>query len=278
MKCCYKWKKIIACITAAAMSLGMCACGNQGSGGEKAGASDSAEVSEAPSGEESSAAESSEAEEAQESQAEPEGEQGAAEVTYPLKEKVHLTLAMVGEAAVTANATDLAATPFGQAWQEATGVELEIMQLADNEALNLDDVGQGLSAERQGYPALCPDGRDGGNGMHRPFSERREPNWTYSGSVWGGLGASGQEIPLDSPVGGGLRTGQDRFRGPVRKAGGLSLWIDLLPYGRGRGLCRGGHRSRGVHAVDRRGGSGPGQPNPFPGKWKWTQKADFDKM
>ncbi|MCI9231436.1 MAG: extracellular solute-binding protein [Lachnospiraceae bacterium] len=137
MKCCYKWKKIIACITAAAMSLGMCACGNQGSGGEKAGASDSAEVSEAPSGEESSAAESSEAEEAQESQAEPEGEQGAAEVTYPLKEKVHLTLAMVGEAAVTANATDLAATPFGQAWQEATGVELEIMQLADNEALNL---------------------------------------------------------------------------------------------------------------------------------------------
>ena len=137
MKCCYKWKKIIACITAAAMSLGMCACGNQGSGGEKAGASDSAEVSEAPSGEESSAAESSEAEEAQESQAEPEGEQGAAEVTYPLKEKVHLTLAMVDEAAVTANAKNLAETPFGKAWQEATGVELEIMQLADGDALNL---------------------------------------------------------------------------------------------------------------------------------------------
>ena len=37
-------------------------------------------------------------------------------------------ISMVEEAAVTANATDLAATPFGQAWQEATGVELEIMQ------------------------------------------------------------------------------------------------------------------------------------------------------
>lgn len=59
------------------------------------------------------------------------------ESMYPLKEKVHLTLAMVEEPQVTANATDLAATPFGQAWQEATGVELEIMQLADDNALNL---------------------------------------------------------------------------------------------------------------------------------------------
>lgn len=37
-------------------------------------------------------------------------------------------ISMAEEAAVTANATDLAATPFGQEWQEATGVELEIMQ------------------------------------------------------------------------------------------------------------------------------------------------------
>ncbi len=46
-------------------------------------------------------------------------------------------MAMVENATVTANATDLANTPFGKAWQEATGVELEIMQLADVDALNL---------------------------------------------------------------------------------------------------------------------------------------------
>ncbi len=63
-------------------------------------------------------------------------ENTAKKVTYPM-EKVHLTLAMVGESEVTANATDLADTPFGKAWQEATGVELEIVQLADGNALNL---------------------------------------------------------------------------------------------------------------------------------------------
>ena len=46
-------------------------------------------------------------------------------------------MAMVENATMTANATDLANTPFGKAWQEATGVELEIMQLADVDALNL---------------------------------------------------------------------------------------------------------------------------------------------
>ena len=137
---CYKWKKVAACIMAAAVTLSVCACGNQGSGNADS-AADSGSPESAPASEEASSEEessvSSEAEESQESQAEPEEDQASGEITYPLEGNVHLTLAMVGEAAVTANATDLAATPFGQAWQEATGVELEIMQLADNEALNL---------------------------------------------------------------------------------------------------------------------------------------------
>ncbi len=128
---CYKWKKVAACILAAAMTLSLCACGNQGGSEEKSVSTDSEASKEA-----SAQGASSETEEPQESQTEPEETQGV-EVTYPLKDKVHLTLAMVDEAAVTANATNLAATPFGQAWQEATGVELEMMQLADSDALNL---------------------------------------------------------------------------------------------------------------------------------------------
>jgi len=133
MKKLYQWKKVTACILAAAMTLSMCACGNQ-----KGGNGDNAGKSASQGSAESSKETSSETEKSQEqaSRAEPEAG-GAAEVTYPLKEKVQLTLAMVGESAVTANATDLAATPFGQAWQEATGVELKINQLADGDALNL---------------------------------------------------------------------------------------------------------------------------------------------
>ena len=59
------------------------------------------------------------------------------ELGYPVEGDVTLTLAMVQEAQVTANAADLAATPFGQAWQEATGINLEIMYVADDSAMNL---------------------------------------------------------------------------------------------------------------------------------------------
>ena len=120
---------------AAAVTLSVCACGNQNGDKDDAGKTTSQENPEA-SKETPAEETSSEAEKSEESQAESEAG-GAAEVTYPLKEKVHLTLAMVDEAAVTANAKNLAETPFGKAWQEATGVELEIMQLADGDALNL---------------------------------------------------------------------------------------------------------------------------------------------
>lgn len=135
MKKLYQWKKVTACIMAAAVTLSVCACGNQNGDKDDAGKTTSQENPEA-SKETPAEETSSEAEKSEESQAESEAG-GAAEVTYPLKEKVHLTLAMVDEAAVTANAKNLAETPFGKAWQEATGVELEIMQLADGDALNL---------------------------------------------------------------------------------------------------------------------------------------------
>lgn len=126
-----KWngKKVMACILAAALTLSMCGCGSGGSGGS----SDSGKSSSEKTGGQTQSKES----QSEEKEADTETAKSPAGITYPLEEKVHLTMAMVENATVTANATDLANTPFGRAWQEATGVELEIMQLADVDALNL---------------------------------------------------------------------------------------------------------------------------------------------
>lgn len=124
MRKCNKKRKMTAGILAAVMALTLCACGSGGDSGSSssaATASGSAEGSGSQQGNQQADAPA----------------EGAAEITYPLDEKVHLTMAMVENAAVTANATDLAHTPFGEEWQRATGVELEIMQLADIDALNL---------------------------------------------------------------------------------------------------------------------------------------------
>lgn len=56
---------------------------------------------------------------------------------YPIEEDVTLTVAMVHEENVTSVSEDLAATPFGQAWQEATGVKFEVQYVADNTAMQL---------------------------------------------------------------------------------------------------------------------------------------------
>lgn len=59
-------------------------------------------------------------------------------VTYPIEEKVTLTLAVKQEANVTSSgAKDLFETPFGKAWQENTGVTIDVIQVADDNALNL---------------------------------------------------------------------------------------------------------------------------------------------
>lgn len=112
-------KKITACILAVSMVLAMCACGNKGDG--KASDSSGGKSSAAPKAAETQKQESKEGHGKEVST------ENATGITYPLEEKVHLTMAMVENTAVTANATDLAHTPFGVAWQEATGVELEIM-------------------------------------------------------------------------------------------------------------------------------------------------------
>lgn len=117
-------KRISACLLAAALLISS-GCGSTSTTGSTAVDTMEAAEQQAAAGTESG------------SEAQTQAQTEAEESMYPLKEKVHLTLAMVQEAQVTANATDLAATPFGQAWQEATGVELEIMQLADDNALNL---------------------------------------------------------------------------------------------------------------------------------------------
>jgi len=62
---------------------------------------------------------------------------GDVEVTYPLKEKVTLTMATLESAVISAHADDLMETPFGKAWQEATGVEIDLEVFADSTALNL---------------------------------------------------------------------------------------------------------------------------------------------
>ena len=124
MRKCNKKRKMTAGILAAVMALTLCACG---SGGDSGSSSSAATASGSVEGSGSQ----------QGSQQADAPAEGAAGITYPLDEKVHLTMAMVENAAVTANATDLAHTPFGEEWQRATGVELEIMQLADVDALNL---------------------------------------------------------------------------------------------------------------------------------------------
>lgn len=63
---------------------------------------------------------------------EPEG------VTYPLEGDVTLTLAITTESQVTSGgAKHLFETPFGKAWQEQTGVNIEVVQMADGDAMNL---------------------------------------------------------------------------------------------------------------------------------------------
>ncbi len=109
-------KKILACLLTGALMVGcLSGCGEQ-----KPVSSSESQTNETQS------AAASETETAE-----------TVELSYPVEGDITLTLAMVEEAQVTANAADLAATPFGQAWQEATGINVEIMYVADDAAMNL---------------------------------------------------------------------------------------------------------------------------------------------
>lgn len=56
---------------------------------------------------------------------------------YPIEGDVTLTLAMVDNATVNAYAKNLFDTPLGKAWQEATGVNIEVIQCANDDAIKL---------------------------------------------------------------------------------------------------------------------------------------------
>ena len=58
-------------------------------------------------------------------------------ITYPLAEDVTLKIAVIEDANVVASYKDLGETPFGQAWQKATGVKLEFEQYAGGSTMNL---------------------------------------------------------------------------------------------------------------------------------------------
>lgn len=122
----YKAKRIIAGIMASALLISiMSGCGKTDNGEQKTAVSSTTQ-------EESKVEASTDSQTTQETVQEEDNS-----ITYPLEEKVKLTLAIVEEAALTANASNIGETPFGKAWQEATGVELEIMQMADSTAMNL---------------------------------------------------------------------------------------------------------------------------------------------
>jgi putative aldouronate transport system substrate-binding protein len=58
-------------------------------------------------------------------------------VSYPLEGGATLSIAIVEEAQVTANAKTLGDTPLGQAWQKNTGVTLEFQHPSSDDAMNL---------------------------------------------------------------------------------------------------------------------------------------------
>ena len=116
------FKKVLSSILAASLVFSMVACGNTE---EKPSNATSSSVTEETKSS-ASAPESTPAQEAT-----------ANEVTYPIEGNVTLTLALLDNATVNANAKHLFDTPLGKAWQEATGVTIEVIQCANNDAMNL---------------------------------------------------------------------------------------------------------------------------------------------
>jgi len=113
-----KWKKVIGSLIAGSLLLGcLSACGSQKTDETKQSESTQNSESTAKSTETSVAEETG--------------------VSYPMEGNVKLTIAIKEEPAVSAYAKDLAHTPFGEEWQKATGVEIEIVSVANGEAMNL---------------------------------------------------------------------------------------------------------------------------------------------
>lgn len=115
-------KKILSSVLAATLVFSMAACGNDSEN----------TVTSSSTKEETKAIESASTTKSSTVQ-----ESTVAEVTYPIEGNVTLTIAMLDNATVNANAKHLFETPLGKAWQEATGVTIEVIQCANNDAMNL---------------------------------------------------------------------------------------------------------------------------------------------
>lgn len=123
------FKKLCAGILVSVLTVGTLAgCGSDGSAAsgssETAGSSESAGSSEAEATVDASASTAEE----------------EVAVSYPVEgEDVTLTIATVApnEATLTMNYRDVAHTPYGEAWMEATGINFEVIMPADNDAMAL---------------------------------------------------------------------------------------------------------------------------------------------
>ncbi len=116
-------KKIIACLLAGIMAMSTLAgCGSTETNKESTKTSESTTKKET---------QESVKEESKENVVE------EAKPLYPIEGNVTLTVGMVEEAPVVASVDDLGETPFGKAWEEATGVEVEYIQTPDANGMNL---------------------------------------------------------------------------------------------------------------------------------------------
>ena len=118
------YKKLISCVVTGAMAVSMLAgCGST--------------TSEAPAKDTSDTVAAEEKSDAADIADTADIADSTIDISYPMESGNTLTIAYVSEAAVTANYKDISETPFWAAWEEKTGVDLEVIEVGDNTAMNL---------------------------------------------------------------------------------------------------------------------------------------------
>lgn len=139
------WKKVLSGLMAATLVVGLSACGS---------------TKDTTKNTSSSAQEESKTSEAVQSSTAEQESEVAEKAMYPIEGNVTLTLAMIEKSTVTANAKHLFETPLGKAWQEATGVTIEVIQCANSDALNLLIAGGDLPDLIYFYPSSYSGGAE----------------------------------------------------------------------------------------------------------------------
>lgn len=148
-------KKLIVCATGLALLAGgLTGCQKAVQDNRSEAGSEKVQETSAPGAEENTVGEA-------------EAKSQTERITYPLEEEVTLSIAKVTDSAITAHYKDISETPFWSAWQEQTGVKLEVNEVADNTAMNLIFAGGELpdivlfnfgSGYTGGVPAAIEDG------------------------------------------------------------------------------------------------------------------------